>query len=459
MNVMKNKNFIRLNTNDQYLSLGNVFRIIKEEALNKNFVQADLFGLIFNAEDVADSTVNNYCTGLRPINVIYKNYFKSLKESFSKNSKIFISIMREILILLEDEDITANNFGIKHINSNKKLKNVCERLYSISKNDTDISIKTSNELLKLLNSNDLYNFIINVLSYVILEKKQPIHIEENINNMIEQSIYNTNISMKDIRDYIQIQLNSGVWSLRAFKQLADKQNPLACFEMASMEYYGIITGKPRYERAYAYYLTAAKYNHPVANWAIGYMYYNGCIGNKSKRDLYLALKYFNIARKLNCSNAYNSLGLAILNGTIPHIKPNKKKAIEYFNMAISKGNIYAYNNLGTIYEKEKNYKKAVEYFKVSAENGDSWSNNKLGEYCYHGIVGRKDMKKAFEYYTKASDSTQFTLCPWANYNLATKYYAHGNIEANVNKDISKAIELLEEIEDKIPEAKQFLGTL
>ena len=126
---------------------------------------------------------------------------------------------------------------------------------------------------------------------------------ENINNLIEKSIYDTNISMKDIQEFIQIQLNSGIWSLRAFKQLADKGNPFACYEMASMEYNGIITGKPRYDKAYQYYMTAAKFNHPVATWAIGYLYYNGNVGTKSKRDLMLAVKYFNKARKLKCSNA------------------------------------------------------------------------------------------------------------------------------------------------------------
>lgn len=37
--------------------------------------------------------------------------------------------------------------------------------------------------------------------------------------------------------------------------------------------------------------------------------------------------------------------------------------------------------------------------------------------------------------------------------------AYGNVEANVHKDVNKAIELLEEIKDKLPGAVQFLGTL
>ena len=68
------KNFIRLNINNNYLSFGNFLRIIKEESNNSNaFWQSDLFGIIFNTYNIADSTVNNYCTGYRSINIKYKN--------------------------------------------------------------------------------------------------------------------------------------------------------------------------------------------------------------------------------------------------------------------------------------------------------------------------------------------------------------------------------------------------
>lgn len=447
-----NKNFIRLNTNDNYFSFGNFCRVIKEVSENKYFVQTDLFEILFDTEDVADSTVNNYCTGFRPINIKFKNYYRDLFDSYKTNNKVFTSIISNMIDLLNDNTFDYSTKTIRSINDDKKLYRVCERLYSISKNDSDVSSMLSSELLNCLNNNDLYTFIIRTLNYVILEKKQPIYIEENINNLIEKSIYDTNISMKDIQEFIQIQLNSGIWSLRAFKQLADKGNPFACFEMASMEYNGIITGKPRYDKAYQYYMTAAKYNHPVATWAIGYLYYNGNVGTKSKRDLMLAVKYFNKARKLKCSNAFNSFGLIYLNGTIPHIKNNKEKAIQMFEKAIELGNVYAYNNLGYIYEKDKDFEKAIECYTISADNGDSWANNQLGEFYRKGIFVKKDLKKAFDYYEKASDSTQFTMCNWANYNLAKYFYIPGCLEIGIKQDLNKAIELLEYIENKLPEA-------
>ena len=74
--------------------------------------------------------------------------------------------------------------------------------------------------------------------------------------------------VKDIEDFIDIQLTSGIWSIRGIYELAKKGNPFACFEMASMECYGIITGTARYEKAYDYYKIAAKANHPYCK--LGY---------------------------------------------------------------------------------------------------------------------------------------------------------------------------------------------
>ena len=91
------KNFIRLNINDNYLSLGTLFRVIKEESNNTNtFWQHTLFSIIFNTEDIADSTINNYCTGLRSINSKYKEQILDLKTKFNDNPKILIPILDKI---------------------------------------------------------------------------------------------------------------------------------------------------------------------------------------------------------------------------------------------------------------------------------------------------------------------------------------------------------------------------
>ena len=44
------------------------------------------------------------------------------------------------------------------------------------------------------------------------------------------------------------------------------------------------------------------------------------------------------------------------------------------------GNIYAYNNLGKIYENRGEYDKAYKCYLNSANLGESWAANKIGEY-------------------------------------------------------------------------------
>lgn len=454
---MSKQEFIRLNVNDNYLSLGNFIRVIKEEAENANsFWQSELFCIIFNTEDIADSTVNNYCTGLRAINIKYKNYFKEVKNEFERDRNCLITTIGKILVLIENKSVEYTNININYINSNDKLKKICNRLYSISKNDSDVSVWLANKLYKYIEKNDLYNFLIQVMFYIILEKKQPIYISKKINDVIEKNIYDTNISINDIHEYINIQLNSGIWSIRGIKELVKKKNPFACFEIASMEFYGIITGIPRYNEAYKYYKIAAEYSHPVANWAIGYMYYEGYIGNKTRRDILLAFKYFNKARKLKCSNAFNSIGIMMLKGDLSHIGVNKNKAIDMFKQAVSMGNVYAYNNLGKMYEDEKKYKDAYNCYIVSANLGESWAANKIGEFYRNGIGVKKDLKKAYDFYLISSDSSRFTICSWSKYNLAKYFYEYGNLEAKVDKNLNKAIELLETISDDLFEAKKEL---
>lgn len=454
---MVKRDFIRLNVNDNYLSLGNLFRIIKEESYNSNnFLQSELFSIIFDTEDVADSTVNNYCTGLRAINSKFKNYFRTIKNKYDNDKNILIITVGKIIELIEEKNINLNKISVDIINNNTRLKRICTRLYSISKNDSDVNTNLSNRLHKSLNQDNLYYFISQVLFYVILEKKQPIYISENINNMIEKNIYDTNMSINDIQEFIDIQLNSGMWSIRGIKELAKKNNPFACFEIASMECYGIITGKARYEEAYKYYKIASEYNHPVANWAIGYLYYEGHIGTRSKHDLYVAFKYFNKARKLKCSNAFNSIGLMILNENIPLFKKDEQKAIKMFEQSISMGNIYAYNNLGKIYENKSEYKKAFDLYIVSANAGESWASNKIGEMYRKGILGDKNLRKAYEYYCISSEAPIYTLCAWSKYNLAKYFYMNGNVEVYIKKDLNKAIMLLEEVADELIEASEEL---
>ena len=452
---MKNNNFVRMNVDDNHLSLGNIFRVIKEESANENFVQADLFSAVFSIEDIADSTVNNYCTGKRAINQIYRKRYIDLREEMKEN---IFAMKPEVVTILSilDNDFYPNKIDIRIVNNSPKLSIVCERLYNISKNDSSVTIEFTDKLRDYLENGNLYSFMAETLLFAVLEKKQPVFLEEEGASMIQKQLYDTNISAKDINDFMNIQLNSGIWSIRGVMNLAKKGNPFACYEMASYEFNGIITGTPRYDRAYKYYKIAADQKHANANWAVGYMYLKGLVGNATKHDKYLALKYINKARHLKSSNAFNTIGTLYRSGEMPHIKKNKELAKKYFEIASEMNNVYGINNLGKIYEDEKDYDNAFKCFKKSADLGESWAANRVGEYYRKGTIGTRDMKKAFEYFQISTESPLFTLCDWSKYNLAKYFYIPGNVEIGINKDISKAISLYKDVEDTRIEAVEEL---
>lgn len=446
---MNKKNYVKLNNNNRHLSLGNLFRILKEETNNKNnTIQSEIFCLLFDIDSISDTTVNNYCTGVRAINSDYKGIYVSWKNKFQKDETIFKDIIVNIIATIDDQSIFkhSNTFeeAIEKINSNAKFNKVCLRLYNISKNDMEVTKEYSSLLKRLLDAKNLYKFFVEVLFFVILEKKQPIFIEDKFMDTLDDFLYSSEVSSDDAIDFVTVQLKGGLWSIRGIHELAKKGNPYACFEMGSLELYGQVAGYPRYQESYNFYLTAAQKNHPNAIWALGHLYYNGFVGNKSRSDMKKAFHYFNRARKVNCISAINSLGTVYKEGNVPFIKKDLKKAKKMFEFAASKNYVYAINNLGIMYEEEGDLKKAKELFKSSALQGESWACNKLGQMYRLGIGTKKNMKKAFEYYTKATEATIYSVTFWSKYNLAHYFYEIGIPELGIAKDIPYSIELLEE---------------
>lgn len=446
---MNKKNYIKLNNSNNHLSIGNIFRIIKDETSNKNnALQSELFCIIFETNDVSATTINNYCTGIRSINSDFKEKYIKLYNKYLKDPTCFKNIILQIIFLLDSKTVEFTNIlfenALKLINNNARLYNICMKLYNISKNDNEVSSILKEELKKSLDNKDLYSFMIKALYFAIIDKKQPIYIEDTFIASLNNALYSTNLSSNDIIDFITIQLNGGIWSMRGIYELAKKGNPYACFEMGSLELYGQITGYPRYFESYNYFKKAALKNHPNAIWAIGYMHYNGYIGTKSRKDYITAFRCFNKARKYNCLAAINSIGIMFLNGDVPFIQKDEKKAIKFFEYASKNNYIYAFNNLGIIYEKKGELKKAFTNYLKSANLGESWACNKVGEFYRKGTIQKANLKKAFEYYNKACEASIYSICFYAKYNLAHYFYENGCIELNIKKDIDKTISLLEE---------------
>lgn len=379
------KNYLKMNDGN-YLSLGNVINVIKKVSNNKNAMQTEIFCSIFGVNNVGTTTINNYCIGIRAIGLEYRESFKKKydKNDLSNNIKSIINILEDKIY---EEDI----------NNSSKLKEVIDELLTIVDNDPHIN---RDRFIK----EDNYQTFIELLYYAIIENKQPIY---------KQDI-NIKINKDELEEYMKIKLYMGHSHINDLIELANKNNMYACAELGSLEYDGLISGKPNYEKSYEYYLKAANKNHPKGCWMIA----NLILNKRVKYDFDTMWKYLNKSIELGSAAGYNTLGLCYKRGINPENKVNLDQAKYYFNLSSELGFVFAFNNIGKLYEDDNNIEEAIKYYKVSADMGNSWALNKVGEY-YRTI--EKDLDKAYIYYKKAIECPISERSEFAQKNIE-KYY-------------------------------------
>ena len=186
---MKRK-YVKLNDGYNHLSLGNIINVIKDESINKNnAVQSNIFCVIFNINDVNESTVNNYCIGSRRINDEYKQKYIILRNRFEKDNDVFLAIVKDILTIVRGTIYDINDINI--INKNKALEYICKRLYNIAKNDVYILKEYMNNFTLLYNNKNYYGLLFYFIVYAILINKQPLYEDEINRNVIESVLDNT----------------------------------------------------------------------------------------------------------------------------------------------------------------------------------------------------------------------------------------------------------------------------
>ena len=436
------KNFIKMNNNQNQLSLGNFCRIVKEIAQNKSFAnQTEVFYTLFNVDDVSDSTINNYCIGYRAIGTEFRQKYITYKKIYQETPEVFDEIVTGLLSILDGEvysHLTHAEIILK-IKNHLLFKKLVNELYNLAKNDQTVSDDFTENIYNQISQNEIYKPLCDILIYIVLEKKQPIYTENSQKEIVENILNNTNISVSELEKFLKLQMQDGINYTHALKKLAKEKNPYACYEIGNLEYTGQMIGYPRYIKSYEYFKIAAEKNHPRACWLIAQMIYQKKIGDLSEDDLELAWYYLKKAEKVGSVAAINTIGTCYLHGLVPGEPKSETKAIEYFKKAINYEYVYAYNNLGKIYEEKKEYKKAFKYFSFGAEKEESWACNKVAEYYRLGIVNDIDMKKAFKYYNLATEVPLNILYHWAFYNLAKYFYLNGNHQAGIEQNQEKAI--------------------
>ena len=393
--------------NGNILSLGNIINSIKKISNNNNAMQTEIFCSIFGVNEINTTTVNNYCIGLRAIGIEYKKIFE---EKYSNNS--IIKNILSIVNLLENKIYPEDN-ALDTINKSSKLNKVIEELKQIATNDEHIE-----DVNKLIKDNN-YETIKEMLYYAIIINKQPIY-SQNIN---------IKINKQELNEYMRLELYWGESNVSSLLELAKMNNMYACAKLGSLEFEGSVTGTPNYKKSFQYYLKSANKNHPKSCWMIA----NLILTNKVEYDFDTMWKYLNKSIELGSAAGYNTMGLCYLRGINKENKIDKEKAEYYFKIAGELGYVFAFNNLGKIYE-EKDETEAMKYYNISADMNNSWALNKVGEYHRKN----NDYIKAYIYYSKAVDCPITEICRYAFYNLAKYYYEPGFKELNIKADKEKA---------------------
>lgn len=393
--------------NGNILSLGNIINSIKKISNNSNAMQTEIFCSIFGVNEINTTTVNNYCIGIRAIGIEYKKIFE---EKYNDNS--LIKNILSLVNILENKVYLEDN-ALDTINKSDKLKKVIEELKQIATGDEHID-----DINKLLKDNS-YETIKEMLYYAIIINKQPVY-SQNIN---------IKINKQELNEYMRLELYWGESYISSLLELAKKNNMYACAKLGSLEFEGAVTGTPNYKKSFQYYLKSANKNHPKSCWMIA----NLILTNKVEYDFDTMWKYLNKSIELGSAAGYNTMGLCYLRGINKDNKVDKEKAEYYFKIAGDLGYVFAFNNLGKIYE-EKDEEKAMKYYNISADMNNSWALNKVGEYHRKN----NDYIKAYIYYSKAVDCPITEICRYAFYNLAKYYYEPGFKELNIKADKEKA---------------------
>ncbi len=429
------KTLIKMNLNDNQLSYGNLNKILKSLAKNKKILtQSDIFYILFEVDNISDTTINNYIVGIRSIHSDYKEIYLKKLHLYKSDPDVLLPVISSLIAILESSfDLKVTKEYIKNSNT---IKILCNKLFNLAKNDDSTTDKFKEKLSFYINSKNYISFLSEILFFVIIEKKQPAYVEDTKLEVIQNILSNTMISINDVEKYLKLKLVEGSNYNYALKTMSNNNNSYALYELGMNEYKGYVTGKRRYEVAFDYFLKASNNNHPGANHMVASLIIKNQIENNSSYNLDFAYKKLEYAINLGSVAAINLKGIMFYNGIYP-AKKNINEALKLFEKAASYNYAYAFNNLGMHFENKKDNKKAFEYYLKSANLNECWASNKVGMYYFE----QRDYKNCFKYLNNALEDEFYSLYSYTLYNLATIFYEKGFPILNIKQDYNKAFEL------------------
>ncbi|PXF48603.1 Secretory immunoglobulin A-binding protein EsiB [Gracilariopsis chorda] len=270
-----------------------------------------------------------------------------------------------------------------------------------------------------------------------------------------------------------------------FEVAAEKGDALAMHELGNCYRDGNGCEKDM-KKAVSYYSMASAKGSAVSLVEYGECYYYGKVVGV---DYDKAFKLFSKAAELGAAEGYRWLGDCYTDGV--GTEKNYKKAVELHRKAVELGSSVSQLCLGNMYENglgvEKNKVKALSCYRKSAERGNFTALNNLGILYEKGELVKQDYKRAVRYYEQAKDLGCIdAVCNLAdcytagngvprNYDIAFKLYqeaASGDLPGavcemgvcyyqgrGVQQNFAEAMEALNKVKDREPEALRQLGVI
>lgn len=195
------------------------------------------------------------------------------------------------------------------------------------------------------------------------------------------------------KDYVQAEH----W----YRKAAEQGHPLAQYNMGVMYYNGYGVAKD-YTQAVSWYQKAAKQQHSLAQNNLAIMTLRGLGTTKSSSE---AISWFRKSIALDNAKAQYNFGLMYLNGE--GIKQSFGEALNWFLKAAAQDHDSAMNNLGLMYFRGMGVKKdpeqALSWFRKAAELGNAQGQFSLGLMYGKGHAVKKDPEEAILWISKAAE--------------------------------------------------------
>lgn len=153
-----------------------------------------------------------------------------------------------------------------------------------------------------------------------------------------------------------------------------------------------------YKKSFVCYKASADIGYMKSQYEVGRCYENGW---GVEKDLNEALVYYKLAADQGHAMATRTIGY------YAREEQDYEKAMEYCRKAADMGNVYAYTDLGVMYENgegvPRDYEKACEYYKRAASMGEKCAQYNLGIMYLSGTGVKTDREKAKKWFTMSAE--------------------------------------------------------